>query len=81
MAYVVTEKCIKCDNPKCAVVCPMDCFYKGENMLGINQEECIDCGACEYECPNNAIKSDTEEGVEIFIERNIDISKKYPKII
>ena len=25
-------------------VCPVDCFYEGENMLVINPEECIDCG-------------------------------------
>ena len=30
-------------------------------MLYIHPEECIDCGACEPECPNNAIY---EGGVE-----------------
>ena len=28
-------------------VCPVDCFYEGENMLVINPDECIDCGVCE----------------------------------
>ena len=44
-------------------VCPVDCIYEyvGEdkehfpNMLYIQPEECIDCGACEPECPWQAI--------------------------
>jgi len=35
----------------CVEVCPVDCFYEGENMLVINPDECIDCGVCEPECP------------------------------
>ena len=31
----------------CVEVCPVDCFYEGENMLVIHPEECIDCGVCE----------------------------------
>ena len=42
-------------------VCPVDCFYEGENMLVINPDECIDCGVCEPECPIDAIKADTDE--------------------
>ena len=51
MTYVVTENCIKCKYMDCIEVCPVDCFYVGENMLVINPEECIDCGVCEPECP------------------------------
>ena len=51
MTYVVTENCIKCKYMDCVEVCPVDCFYEGENMLVINPDECIDCGACEPECP------------------------------
>lgn len=44
-------------------VCPVDCIYRyqGEdnerfpNQLFINPNECIDCGACEPECPWQAI--------------------------
>ena len=46
MTYVVTEACIKCKYTDCVEVCPVDCFYEGENMLVINPEECIDCGVC-----------------------------------
>jgi ferredoxin len=42
----------------------VDCFYEGENMLVIHPDECIDCGVCEPECPVDAIKPDTEAGIE-----------------
>ena len=44
MPYVVTRSCIKCKYMDCCEVCPVDCFYEGENMLVINPDECIDCG-------------------------------------
>ena len=46
----------------------MDCFYEGENMLVIHPDnECIDCGVCVPECPVDAIKPDTEPGLEKWI--------------
>ena len=60
MPFVVTEKCIKCRYSDCVEVCPVDCFYEGENMLVINPEECIDCAACEPECPVEAIFEEDE---------------------
>ena len=38
MAYVVTENCIKCKFTDCVEVCPVDCFYEGENMLVIHPD-------------------------------------------
>ena len=64
MTYVVTEVCIKCKYTDCVEVCPVDCFYEGENMLVIHPDECIDCGVCEPECPVDAIKPDTEPNLE-----------------
>ena len=64
MTYVVTENCIRCKYMDCVEVCPVDCFYEGENMLVIHPDECIDCGVCEPECPADAIKPDTEPGLE-----------------
>ena len=61
MTYLVNEKCIKCKYTDCVEVCPVDCFYEGENMLVINPDECIDCGVCEPECPVDAIISDTDD--------------------
>ena len=59
MTYVVDDKCILCKHKDCVEVCPVDCFYEGENTLVINPDECIDCGVCEPECPIGAIVSDT----------------------
>jgi ferredoxin len=64
MTYVVTDLCIKCKYTDCVEVCPVDCFYEGENMLVINPDECIDCGVCEPECPAEAIVPDTEASAE-----------------
>ena len=79
MTFVVTEKCIKCKYTDCVEVCPVDCFYEGENMVVINPDECIDCGVCEPECPIEAIKPEAEELIEM-IELNREFSNKWPKI-
>ena len=73
MTYVVTEACISCKYMDCVEVCPVDCFYEGENMLVINPSECIDCGVCEPECPAEAILPDTEDGLEKWLELNNDL--------
>lgn len=79
MTYVVTENCIKCKYTDCVEVCPVDCFYEGENMLVINPDECIDCGVCEPECPIEAIKPESEETLE-WLEINREFSAKWPSI-
>src|SRR4029450_6924587 len=80
MTYVVVENCIKCKYMDCVEVCPVDCFYEGENMLVIHPDECIDCGVCEPECPVDAIKPDTEPGLEAFLKLNADFAKIWPNI-
>ena len=55
MTYVITEPCIGVKDRACVDVCPVDCIYEGEDQLYINADECIDCGACEPECPWQAI--------------------------
>jgi ferredoxin len=81
MTYVVTESCIKCKYTDCVVVCPVNCFYEGENMLVIHPEECIDCGVCEPECPVQAIVPDNDpKATSAVIELNNDFSKRWPKI-
>ncbi len=80
MTYVVMENCIKCKYTDCVEVCPVDCFYEGENMLVINPNECIDCGVCEPECPAEAIVPDTEAGVEEMLELNTKYSEMWPNI-
>ena len=72
MTYVVTDNCIKCKYMDCVEVCPVDCFYEGENMLVIHPDECIDCGVCEPECPADAIKPDTEPGLDKWLKVNTE---------
>ena len=64
MAYTVSRLCRDCKDTACVAVCPVDCFYVPKNvddakqlynMLYISPAECIDCGACEPECPWEAI--------------------------
>jgi ferredoxin len=55
MAMVVTEPCKGCKDKACLKVCPVDCFYEDADMVYINPDECIDCGACVPECPVEAI--------------------------
>ena len=80
MTYIVTDNCIKCKYTDCVEVCPVDCFYEGENMLVIHPDECIDCGVCEPECPAEAIKPDTEPGLEDWLKINTDYAEKWPVI-
>ncbi len=80
MTYIVNDKCIKCKLMDCVDVCPVDCFYEGENMLVIKPDECIDCGVCEPECPVDAIKADTEDGTGDWVELNDKYSKLWPNI-
>lgn len=83
MTYLVTDNCIKCKHMDCVEVCPVDCFYEGENFLVINPDECIECGVCEPECPVDAIVADTElEGDELgyWLKINTDTSAIWPNI-
>ena len=80
MTYLVNENCIKCKFTDCVEVCPVDCFYEGENMLVINPDECIDCGVCEPECPVDAIIADTEDENGKWFEINQKYSQDWPNI-
>ena len=55
MTYIIAEPCIDVKDRSCVDVCPVDCIHEADRILVINAEECIDCGACEPECPVNAI--------------------------
>ena len=58
MTYVIAEPCVDVKDQACVAVCPVDCikFEEGiDRTLYIDPNECIDCGACEPECPVAAI--------------------------
>jgi len=58
MTYIITSPCIGTKDKSCVEVCPVDCIHDDgdeDQMLYIDPAECIDCGACEPECPVEAI--------------------------
>ena len=76
MAYIIAAPCIDVKDKACVDVCPVDCIHptdgEGEVMLYIDNDECIDCGACEPECPVEAIfaQEDLPEEWNRFTEIN-----------
>lgn len=58
MAYIIAQPCIGTKDAACVAVCPVDCIYESDQQYFINPDECIDCGACEPECPVEAIFAD-----------------------
>lgn len=82
MTFVVTENCRRCRYTDCVAVCPVDCFHGDEEMLYIDPDLCIDCGACVPECPVEAI---FEEGLlpaelESWLAVNAEKSKLLPVV-
>ena len=55
MTMVVTEPCRGCKDKSCLLPCPAECFYEDASMVYINPDDCTDCGACETECPVQAL--------------------------
>ncbi|MEZ4407582.1 MAG: 4Fe-4S binding protein [Polyangiales bacterium] len=74
MAYVIAEPCHARCSLECVSVCPVDCIHgpmthreveaipieqrPASLRMYIDPDECIDCGACESECPVSAIVED-----------------------
>ena len=80
MTYVVTEVCIKCKYTDCVEVCPVDCFYEGENMLVIHPDECIDCGVCEPECTTPTLHHSAPTSLDRWLDINRQYSEVWPNI-
>jgi ferredoxin len=55
VTYIIGAPCIDLKDRSCVDVCPVDCIHEFDRMLIIDPEECITCGACEPECPVEAI--------------------------
>jgi formate hydrogenlyase subunit 6/NADH:ubiquinone oxidoreductase subunit I len=65
MSFVITRLCRDCVDGSCIPVCPvLDCIVEHRpagreselpRQLFINPNTCTDCGACEPECPWEAI--------------------------
>lgn len=86
MAYVITQNC--CKDASCVPVCPVDCIRPAEGgldsasaeMLYIDPESCIDCGACYEECPVGAIYYDEDLPGELqrFKDLNAAYFERHP---
>ncbi len=80
MAYVITEACIGVKDASCVTVCPVDCIhpapgeadFEAQEQLFIDPEVCIDCGACQPECPVAAIypAEEVPAALVAYIEKN-----------
>jgi NAD-dependent dihydropyrimidine dehydrogenase PreA subunit len=55
MTYVITASCVDVMDRSCIDECPVDCIQPGTRMMYIDPDVCIDCGACEPVCPQEAI--------------------------
>ena len=80
MTYVIAEPCIGTKDTACVEVCPVDCIHPTKKepdfataeLLYINPDECIDCGACVPACPVQAIFTldETPRQWDEYIARN-----------
>jgi NAD-dependent dihydropyrimidine dehydrogenase PreA subunit len=85
MTYVITQPCIGTKDASCVDVCPVDCIHPTQNeeafetaeILYIDPDECIDCGACEPACPVTAIFEESAVPPEWqqYIKINADFFK------
>jgi len=86
VAYVITQNC--CKDASCVPVCPVDCIrpvggageFTGSEMLYIDPEACIDCGACMDECPVGAVhyEDDLPESLARFKDVNAAYFERHP---
>ncbi|MBH0780218.1 FAD-dependent oxidoreductase [Nocardia bovistercoris] len=86
MAYVITQRC--CNDASCVAECPVDCIrprpddpqFQTAEMLYIDPETCIDCGACFEACPVGAIYAEDElpPKLERFTEVNAAYFRRNP---
>lgn len=86
MTYVITQPCIGTKDTSCVAVCPVECIhptkdepeFETSEMLYIDPEVCIDCGACEPECPVEAIFEEeyVPEDQKKYIQINADWYKR-----
>ncbi len=82
MTYIVVENCQGCRFTDCVTVCPVDCFHGDDQMLYIDPDECIDCGACVPECPVEAIfaEEDLPGDQEKWLQINADKCPDLPVV-
>jgi ferredoxin len=82
MTFVVTDNCKGCRFTDCVAVCPVECFHGDDEMLYIDPDECIDCGACVPECPVEAIYDEAQlpDDKSQWLQLNADKAKDLPVV-
>jgi ferredoxin len=82
MAVIVTGNCQLCRFAECVTVCPVACFHGDEQMLYVDPDVCVDCGACVPACPVKAIyfEHDLPKGMEQWIGINRDRAAELPAV-
>lgn len=88
MTYVITRGC--CTDASCVTVCPVDCIhprpgevdYGTTEILYVDADVCIDCGACADACPVKAIKpADMLKSDElVFLDINAAFYRDRPPV-
>lgn len=83
MTSVVTEPCQGCKYTDCVVVCPVEAFREGEQMVYIDPDACIDCDGCIPECPVGAIyaEANVPEQWQDYIALNAEMANVCPPIV
>ena len=69
------ELCINCE--MCSIVCPHGVFASGERVAQVvRREACMECGACQRNCPTSAITVDSGVGCAAAMIRAALTGKK-----
>lgn len=87
MAYAITQSC--CKDASCVSVCPVDCIHPTPDepdfgtadLLYVDPDVCIDCGACADACPVAAPKPIDllRGGEEVFAQLNAAYFEQRPE--
>jgi ferredoxin len=82
MPHIVIDDCRRCRFTECVTVCPVSCIHGDDEMLYIDNVQCIDCGACVPACPVHAIyeQSDLPADKAAWIAINAERSTALPVI-
>jgi ferredoxin len=82
MPHIVTDNCQRCRFTECVTVCPVACFHGDDEMLYIDNAQCVDCSACVPACPVHAIyeQSDLPEEKAGWIGINAERSVLLPVV-
>jgi ferredoxin len=82
MAVIVTDNCQLCRFSECVAVCPVACFHGDDEMLYVDPDVCVDCGACVPVCPVKAIyfEHDLPTNLAHWISINRDRASALPPV-